>query len=405
MSQCQPGTIAMPDAGVRTARWLLAVVLFLILYGSLFPFRFEDAGIDSLSALRKGLPWARTTRSDIVANVLLYLPFGACLAWMLAPRLGAALAFAGALLLGALLSTAVEVAQIYETRRVASLADVAFNTAGAAAGAALALVLRAAGRSLGRHPLDRVLAHPIAAALVLLWMFYRLAPFAPVLGPAEWLDALAPLWRGPWLQPWQTLQWLLPWLVVGQALTALSRDGSGTRPLGAVMLAVAVGLVVLSGKQLVAAEVVAMGLALALTWALDRLGGQLAAGLLAFAVAALFLVEGLSPFNFQLGRDPMSWVPFGESLLRYRATNLPTMFERCFTYGALVWLLARSGRSALGATLLAGGLVLAVEVLQTWLPSRVADITDPLLVVAAGGLLALFEGRPATRGAGRPAAR
>mgnify|MGYP001378663911 CR=1 FL=1 len=81
------------------------------------------------------------------------------------------------------------------------------------------------------------------------------------------------------------------------------------------------------------------------------------------------------------------------------------MFERCFTYGALVWLLARSGRSALGATLLAAGLVLAVEVLQTWLPGRLADITDPLLVLAAGGLVALFEGRAPVRGAGRPARR
>ncbi|MCU0976094.1 MAG: VanZ family protein [Steroidobacteraceae bacterium] len=395
----------MPESGVRTARWLLAVVLFLIVYGSLFPFRFEDAGIDSLAALRAGLPWARTTRSDIVANVLLYLPFGACLAWMLAPRIGAALALVAALLAGALLSTAIEVAQIYETRRVSSLADISFNSLGAAGGAALALALRAAGRSLGRHPLDRVLAHPIAAALVVLWVCYRLVPFAPVLGPGEWLEALAPLWRSPWLQPWATLEWLLPWLVVGQALTALSRRASGVRALLLVMLGVAAGLVVLSGKSLLPAEVLAMALALALTWTLDRQGEARAAGLLAFSVAALFIVDGLSPFNFQLGRDPMSWVPFSESLLRYRATSLPAMFERCFTYGALVWLLARSGRSALGATVLAGSLVLAVEVLQTWLPSRVADITDPLLVMAAGGLLALFEGRPAARGAGRPALR
>ncbi len=395
----------MPDAGVRTARWLLAVVVFLIVYGSLFPFRFEDAGIDSVAALRDGLPWARTTRSDIVANVLLYLPFGACLAWLLAPRLGGPLALVAALACGALLSTAIEIAQIYETRRVSSLADVTYNTLGAATGAALALALRAAGRSLGRHPLDRVLAHPIAAALVVIWVCYRLVPFAPLLAPGEWLDALEPLSRSPWLQPWATLRWLLPWLVVGQALTALSRTGSGIRPLLFVMLGVAGGLVVLSGKSLLPAEVVAMALTLALTWALGHLGEARAAGLLAFALAALFVVDGLSPFNFQLGRDPMSWVPFGESLLRYRATSLPAMFERCFTYGALVWLLARSGRSALGATLLAGSLVLAVEVLQTWLPARVADITDPLLVVAAGGLLALFEGRPATRGAGRPAPR
>jgi VanZ family protein len=391
------------DTGARTARWLLAVVAFLIVYGSLFPFRFEDAGIGSLADLRAALPWARTTRSDIAANLLLYLPFGACLAWMLAARAGAVLGFAGAVLAAAALSTAIEVAQIYETRRVASLADVAFNTLGAGGGALLALLLRAAGRSFGRHPLDRVLAQPIAAALVLLWVSYRLVPFAPVLGPGEWLEAIAPLWRESWAA-WATLQWLVPWLVVGQALTALSRDRSGVRPLVLVMLLVAAGLIVLSGKSLVPAEALAMVLALALTWALDRLEEPAAAALLAFALAAVFLADGLRPFNFQLSRDPFGWVPFAESLVRYRSTNLAVMLERCFTYGAMVWLLARAGRSALAATALAGALVLAVEVLQTWLPGRVADITDPLLVVAAGGLLALFEGRPA-RGAGRPAQR
>lgn len=392
----------MSDAGARTARWLLAVVVFLILYGSLFPFRFEDADIAGFTGLREALPWARTTRSDVAANVLLYLPFGACLAWMLAPRFGAALAFGASLVAGVLLSAAVEVAQIYETRRVASAADIAFNALGTSIGAALALTLRAAGGSLGRHRLDRILAHPFAAALVALWVFYRLVPFSPVLAPAEWLSALAPLWQEPALSPWQTLHWFLPWLVVGQALGALSRNGSGTLALLLVMLGVAAGLVVLSGKNLVPAEVVAMGAALPVNWALARLGVQPAAALLGFAWAALYLVEGLTPFDFRLGRDPMSWVPFGESLLHYRSTSLPAMFERCFTYGALVWLLAQAGRSALGATVLGGALVLGVEVLQTWLPGRTADITDPLLVVAAGGLLALFEGRATSRRAARP---
>jgi len=387
----------MTDGGVRSARWLLAIVVFLILYGSLFPFRFEGAGPASLAELLARLPWARTTRSDIAANILLYLPFGACLAWMLAPRLGGALALALAVALGALLSTTVEVVQMFELRRVSSLADIAYNTAGSALGAALALALRSAGTSLRRHPLEQVLTHPIAAALVLLWVGFRLVPFSPIATPAQWLTSLEPLWRGSWWQPWETLCWLVPWLVVGQAVSTLSRGGSGLRPLLLVMLAVTIGLVALGGKQLLPAELAAMALAVVMTGLLARLGGPWAAGLLALALAALFAVNGLAPFNFGLDRDSFGWVPFAESLLRYRSTNLPDMLGRCFTYGALVWLLARTGRSPLGATLLAGGLVLAVEILQIWLPGKTADITDPLLVAAAGGLLALFEGSPRAR--------
>jgi hypothetical protein len=67
------------------------------------------------------------------------------------------------------------------------------------------------------------------------------------------------------------------------------------------------------------------------------------------------------------------------------------MFLRCFTNGALVWLLVRGGLPALPATAAGAGLVFAVELLQTWLPGHTAEITDPLLAIAAGGLIAVFE--------------
>ena len=43
------------------------------------------------------------------------------------------------------------------------------------------------------------------------------------------------------------------------------------------------------------------------------------------------------------------------------------------------------------ATLVSAALVLGVEVLQVWLPGKTPDITDPLLVITAGGLIALFD--------------
>ena len=82
----------MADGSTRTAAWLCGVVLFLIAYGSLYPFRFTDIGAAGIGGLLGRLDWARTTRSDIAANVLLYLPLGASLAWLLAARLGNLLA-------------------------------------------------------------------------------------------------------------------------------------------------------------------------------------------------------------------------------------------------------------------------------------------------------------------------
>ncbi len=379
-------------ASLRAARWLLAVVMFLIVYGSLYPFRFQDAGVHDLHGLLARLPWARTTRSDIAANVLLYLPFGACLGWMLASRLGGLLTLLLTALAGVALSSVIEVGQIYETRRVASIADVAYNGAGALAGAALALVLLAARHGLRRNTLVDVLAQPIAASLLLLWVGYRLAPFGVALSLAEWRAALVPLLAGPWFAPWEIVRHLIPWLVVALAVRSLLPGRDELASLAVTMLVVLAGLVLVAGKTLVPAEIIAMGLALGFARLLGRLEVGGVAALLAWALAALIVVDGLAPFDFGLGPDPFGLVPFQDSLARYRATNLGDMFHKCFTYGALVWLLVRAGHRTLLATVMAGALVLAVEVLQAWLPGKTGEITDPLLVVAAGGLLAMFEG-------------
>ena len=55
---------------------LLAVVVGLILYVSLYPFRFAADGPGVLEALR-AMTWARAGRGDVLNNVLLYLPLGA----------------------------------------------------------------------------------------------------------------------------------------------------------------------------------------------------------------------------------------------------------------------------------------------------------------------------------------
>lgn len=396
----------MSEGRNSTARWLLAVVAFLIVYGSLFPFRFEDVGASGPIDLLRRLTWARTTPSDIAANVLLYLPFGVCLAWLLAARLGSLLAIAAACVAGAALSTVIEVAQLYETRRVSSLTDIACNTLGAVAGALLAVAVREAQQRLRPPGIEGVLRQPVTTSLVVLWIGYRLAPFAPVLDFDKWRTAVEPLLREPWFQPGPVLRLLLPWLVVTRALHSLQSRGAGLPATLLVMLLVALGLVIVAGKVLTPADLVAMGLALVLAWPLDRLGEERASALLAFGLAALLITAGLEPFNFRLERDVFALAPFRESLARYSALNLPGMFLKCFTVGSLVWLLARAGNGILLATLVGAGLVFAIEVLQLWLPGRSAGITEPLLALAAGGLIALFEsGRSAPVAAPAPALR
>jgi VanZ family protein len=373
----------------RVAVSLLAVVGFLIVFGSLYPFEFSLAGPDALDRLGT-LPRAGTTRSDVAANVLLYLPLGASLAWLLAARYGGAVAVPAATLIAAALSFAIESAQLFETRRVASLADFACNTAGAFAGACLALAIARTRRNLHASRYAGLLQHPVAAALLFSWIGYRLAPFAPVLDPAAWIAALAPLADGATYAIRPFLFHALAWLTLLLACERLAPDRD--RALAAASMGIVLaGRVLFGGMALEGAEVAGMAAALGLARPLDWLPRTTAARLLAAALFILIAWQGLAPFDFQLAQDRFALLPFGESLTQYRAANLGDMFLRCFTNGALVWLLVRAGLPVLAATSLGASGVFAVELLQTWLPGQTAEITEPLLAVCAGGLVAVFE--------------
>jgi VanZ family protein len=372
----------------RVAASLLAVIAFLIVFGSLYPFSFSLAGPEALARLGT-LPRAGTTRSDVAANVLLYLPLGAALCWLLAARTGAAVAVTVATLAAAGLSFAIESAQLFETRRVASLADFACNTAGAFAGACLALAIARTRRNLQASPLAGLLHHPVAAALLFSWLGYRLAPFAPALDPDRWAAAVAPLADAASFTLAGFLAHALAWL------TLLLVCGRLAPRWPVAFAAAAMGVVlagrILFGMALEAEELAGMAAALALARPLARLPRAGAARLVAAALFLLVAWQGLWPFDFQLAQDRFALLPFGESLTQYRAANLTDVFLRCFTNGALVWLLVQSGLPVLAATGLGAGAVFAVELLQTWLPGQTAEITDPLLAVCAGGLIAVFE--------------
>jgi len=373
----------------RIAASLLAVIVFLIVFGSLYPFSFSLEGAEGLA--RAGiLPRAGTTRSDVAANVLLYVPFGACLAWLLARRFGGTLAVLAATLAGAALSFAIETAQLYETRRVSSLADFACNTTGAFAGACLALAIARTRRNLHTSRFAGLLRHPVAAALLFSWIGFRLAPFAPALDPGEWSSAFAPLFADSGFAATAFLAHALAWLALIVVCGRLAPGRAVALAAGAMAL-VLTGRILFADMALEREELAGMAAALALARPLASLPRARGARLLAAALFLLVAWTGLWPFDFQLAPDRFAFLPFEESLSQYRAANLADMFLRCFTNGALVWLLAQSGRSVLAATSLGAGAVFAVELLQTWLPGQTAEITDPLLAVCAGGLIAVFE--------------
>ncbi len=120
------------------ARLALALVFAAIAYASLRPFHgWRDPGRHPFAYL--AVPSEFGSPFDALLNVVGYLPFGACLALALFPRLRGRRAFAIGALAPTLCSLLVEAIQTYLPGRVSSVTDLGANALGACLGAALAV--------------------------------------------------------------------------------------------------------------------------------------------------------------------------------------------------------------------------------------------------------------------------
>ena len=129
----------------RAAQLLLAVLLVVIAFITLWPSPVDEGGRSGLLlALEKlharGVPqWVDYVFVERAANVVMFVPFGALLAFLLPPRrwwLGVALPAMGSVL--------VEVVQhVGLPRRFASGWDVVANTTGALLGAVMVVAVMA----------------------------------------------------------------------------------------------------------------------------------------------------------------------------------------------------------------------------------------------------------------------
>src|SRR5512134_2003381 len=175
-----------------TAPLLLAVAVALILYVSLYPFRLDTGGPTALQALGL-LTWARASRTDMLNNVLLYVPLGFCVALIVEPRWGRVAALAVATLAGAVLSLTMELVQASIAPRVPSLTDLTLNTAGTAVGALAGSAWHAFGTRMtpNRPPVNR--SRAVAAGIVLLWILMRLWPLTPDASLRQLKSAVRPL--------------------------------------------------------------------------------------------------------------------------------------------------------------------------------------------------------------------
>ena len=376
----------------RTGWWLClaAASAALILYGSLFPFRLRtnaDVGLDDV--VRTLTTFRSTTRGDFIANLLLYMPLGLSLTFAWSGHRARWTTLTRTVIVGTALSVAVELMQLYVRFRFSSLTDIALNATSTLAGATAAMIYGALGTSLRIPILASSRLDPAALSAVLLWLAFRLAPFVPTIDWQKYKDALKPLFIDPQIDWLNLLRYVTGWLVVGYAVRLLTRREYALHAALAVVAVVLLGRVVVVGKTLSVSELVALAACMALAPLLIAVRERRRVAVLAALLVAAIVVQGVAPLDFLPQPQAFGWIPFRSAIRGSIEANYSALLEKGFWYFSLVWLLTRCGARTAAAALATTSLLAAIEITQMWMPGRSPDITDPLLAVAAGLLLAM----------------
>jgi len=365
--------------------WLAVAMVALIVYGSLYPFQVDSIDRDAswwqnlLRAIEQ-LSWARAGRGDRVANVLLYVPLGFCLALSFDRRLRQVAAVALAMLCGALLSLSIEVLQGFISLRVPSLWDVTLNTGGTLGGALGGVAWRALATRLPASLAAGNARDGAASTVLAAWFAWRLAPFVPDLTLAKLKAALQPLFD-PHISAGATAFYMVWWMIVAQAVFVLAGAQRGIEMLLLVIAAVLAGRLFVTSLAFAPSELLALILLLPMLVILHRLWAGTRRLVLLVAFAGVFLIERLVPFSFTASPAHFDLWPF----LAWIDAGLPirwaSVFKQIFEYAALAWLLRDAGVAMRRIVWLLPMAVFALELIGLWLPGRDSSPTEPLLAL------------------------
>lgn len=377
-----------------------AIVIAVILYGSLYPFAFRApiGGVGPASALLRS--WAvPPQRGDFIANVLFYTPLGFFGLLAIGGKTGRLPGFLLVTAAGALLSTSMELAQYYIAGRVTAANDVYANVAGTALGALAGSV---AYRRFSRPPLGgNAGASRVPVMLLALWLGYRLYPWVPVIDLHKYWDALKPVLLYPSLTGYDLFRYTAIWLTVGALIEALAGPKRAWLAFPLFIVAVLAAKVAIVGKTLGAGEITGAAIAVAGWLVVAAAGGaRIRATLIALLLFAYVVVERLAPFQFTVQRRHFGWIPFYALMHGSAEVNILSFFEKAFLYGSLIWLLGKVGLRTRTATILVALMLFATSWAETHLAGRSAEITDALMAVLIGVMIAAVD---ASKPSGRSA--
>jgi len=369
---------------LRFERWppgsmLLAVLVLLILYGSLYPFDFSEPQPGAL--LRVFTEWHLLgSRGDMLGNFVLFVPWGLAGMVTLARRAGLWRAAGITVLTGFVLAFGCQIAQVWIPARDASLADVFWNMAGLVAGLLLGPLALKHWRGSARRP-----ATSFGAALLLCaWLLAYWLPLVPSIDFQLIKDNLKLALNARAFTFMDVLSGTSMALTSGYLLSRLVSVRRSAIYLPALLALAAVGKLFIQGTRIEIGA--ALGFIVgAVLWGFSPwVSGRRRTLMVGLVLIGVYTVRALSPLEFRSEPAAFGWSPLAALLQGSMLANAQTLANDLVVFTSFLFLVQASGGKPVVASLGLAVWVFALEYAQTFIETRTGEITAPLLVLLVG---------------------
>ncbi len=379
------------------SNWLLVLgYAILLVYGTLFPLDLIDSG--TTVDLQQLFDWEgarkRLSLSDLLVNLLVYLPWGyllcrclACLHWTSA--------FIVTVLAGTGLSFGLEFIQLYLPSRVTSFSDIVLNTVGTALGALAAISLQFPAISRVLQQLRERYVVPgalgdLGILVIGIWTLSELTPLVPSLDFGNLKHGFKPFYLA--LQNPELIQWhkMMSYLLNLCALGLLLRWILSSQVYFWRLFLLVFGGVLLLKVPVVSRQLsieACLGFAGAGLWLVLLSGTSYRRWMLWFGgiclIAARILEALAKGDGIALTTYPFNWIPFagqGNGVI-----GLIDILVGVWPYLALAFFaqVVTSSRWILNlGAMVVFSLALSLEWQQQFIPGRYPDATDAYLALA-----------------------
>ncbi|MFK5948165.1 MAG: VanZ family protein [Methylococcales bacterium] len=368
--------------------YLFLLIIFLISYGSLYPFDFVQLANESADLKTLFKTWGSYThQGDILANLILFIPFGIIGTRVIEDKFNQFMGISIILLFGLCFSIILQVGQIYLPSRDANLSDAVLNFIGTIIGVFIAVSLNTK-ESLIAVAKPHLNSFPIL--LLFSWFAYRLMPFIPSIDWQEIKNGVKPIFLFSTWELSRIFHDATAWLIVFYILCRHMRKKLPIIYFSRLILLCFTLEIIIVNNTVSLSNVVGAILALVSWWAFFSYLTNISAWLAIMLLITLF-VSGFSPYQLSASTQTMQLIPFYGFLAGSMLVNTASLLEKFFLYGALVWLLQNLGLKLWAAILITVSVTSCIEFGQIFLVGHLAEITDPLLVILIGLLIGTVD--------------